>query len=104
MRTDINGLRGCDERVKKNSICHKDFSDLKILVYNFNLVNIYNLYLQCIYLQYVIVCQIEGVLLRKQLFLFYNFEKEEEVLTVKLRACYVQKCLFVSSCHNFKQN
>ena len=74
---------------------------LQILVYNFNLGNIYNMYLQCIYLQYVFVSQIEGVLIRKQLFLFYNFEREEEVLTVKLRACYEQKCLFVSSCHNF---
>ena len=74
---------------------------LEILVYNFNLGNIYNMYLQCIYLQYVFVSQIEGVLIRKQLFLFYNFEREEEVLTVKLRACYVQKCPFVSSCKNF---
>ena len=54
-----------------------------------------------IYLQYVIVCQIEGALIRKQLFLFCNFEREEEVLAVKLRACYVQKYLFVSSCHDF---
>ena len=57
----------------------------QILVCNFNLGNIYNLYLQCIYLQYVTVCQTEGVLIRKKLFLFYNFEREEEVLTVKLR-------------------
>ena len=56
----------------------------QILVCNFNLGNIYNLYLQCIYLQYVTVCQTEGVLIRKKLFLFYNFEREEEVLTVKL--------------------
>ena len=34
-------------------------------------------------------------LIRKQLFLFCNFEREEEVLDVKLRACYVQKYLFV---------
>ena len=27
--TDINGLRGCDGRVKKNGICHKDFFGLK---------------------------------------------------------------------------
>ena len=44
------------------------------------------MHLQCIYLQYVFVGQIEGVLIRKQLFLFYNFEREEEALTVKLRA------------------
>ena len=56
----------------------------QILVCNFNLGNIYNLYLQCMYLQYVTVCQTEGVLIRKKLFLFYNFEREEEVLTVKL--------------------
>ena len=56
----------------------------QILVRNFNLGNIYNLYLQCIYLQYVTVCQTEGVLIRKKLFLFYNFEREEDVLTVKL--------------------
>ena len=56
----------------------------QILVCNFNLGNIYNLYLQCIYLQYVTVCQTEGVLIRKKLFLFYNFEREEDVLTVKL--------------------
>ena len=56
----------------------------QILVCNFNLGNIYNLYLQCIYLQYVTVCQTEGVLIRKKLFLFYNFEREEEVLTAKL--------------------
>ena len=103
MGTDINGLRGCDERVKKNGICHKEFFWSQILVYNFSLGNIYNLYLQCIHLQYVIVCQTEGVLIRKQLFLFYNFEREEEVLTAKLRACYVQNYL-VSSCYNFEQN
>ena len=56
----------------------------QILVCNFNLGNIYNLYLQCIYLQYITVCQTEGVLIRKKLFLFYNFEREEDVLTVKL--------------------
>ena len=29
MGTDINGLGGCDKRVKKNGICHKDFFGLK---------------------------------------------------------------------------
>ena len=29
MGTDINGLRECDERVKKNGICHKDLFGLK---------------------------------------------------------------------------
>ena len=29
MGPDINGLRGCDEHVKKHAICHKEFYGLK---------------------------------------------------------------------------